>query len=109
MRLAAKHQTLQNKKPQQLLNDIIEGVRFSSSRRLSDGKFECVAKIEGVCFAGESSNEETAKLECIKTILRRVFDIHYDKPQCISEPSTHQIHNGGFDISLIEKLNLDSK
>lgn len=81
-RLAAKKQTLQDKNPQDLLNDIIEGVKYCFLT-YPNGEHECLAKIEGQFFSGKGSSQRAARFQSITKILKNIFDISIDQSQTI--------------------------
>lgn len=78
-RQAAKNQLLQHKEPNELLNDIIEGVKYSYIDVPNEGS-TCLAKIDGQHFFGKGSNQQAARLESVKLILKSIFNIGFDQP-----------------------------
>ncbi|KAG4072781.1 hypothetical protein HA402_005258 [Bradysia odoriphaga] len=102
-RLAAKNQILQDKMPLELLNDIIEGVKYSFLS-LPSGDHKCVAKIEGQFFYGIGSSLNAARLQSVKVILKSIFGIAYDQPAVIPELSIDENDKFG---DIIECLILD--
>lgn len=85
-RLAAQKQTLQDKNPQQLLNEIIEGVKYYSLN-YPNGEHELDrAKIEGQYFFGKGSSQRAGRLQTqiITKNLKNIFDISFDQPETIS-------------------------
>lgn len=79
-RQADKKQTLHDKNPLELLNDIVEGVKYFFVN-YPNGGIECLAKVHGQCFSGRGSSQHTARLQSIKQILLNIFNINLDEPQ----------------------------
>lgn len=79
-RQAEKNQTLHDKNPHELLNDIVEGVKYCFVN-YANGGIECLAKVHGQCFSGRGSSQQAARLQSIKKILRNIFNIDLDQPQ----------------------------
>ncbi|XP_037044067.1 double-stranded RNA-specific editase Adar-like [Bradysia coprophila] len=102
-RLAAKNQILHDKMPLELLNDIIEGVKYSFLN-LPSGDHKCIAKIEGQSFYGIGSSLNAARLQSVKVILKSIFGIAYDQPAVITELSINANDKFG---DMIECLILD--
>lgn len=81
-RQAAKKQTLLDKKPLELLNDIIEGVKYCYLS-YPNGDHECLAKIHGQCFSGKCTSLRAAQLKSVKKILKNIFEIDFDPSSAI--------------------------
>lgn len=75
-----------DKNPQELLNDIIEGVKYSFSN-CPNREHECLTKIEGKCFTGRGSTQQAARLNVVKIILKNIFNINFDNPRIFETPS----------------------
>ncbi|KAJ6641387.1 Double-stranded RNA-specific editase 1, partial [Pseudolycoriella hygida] len=80
-RLADKKRTFHDKRPHELLNDIIEGVKFVYITCGKRKNIVCAACVEGACFYGKGSNQQAATLESVKRILKEVLDISLDPPE----------------------------
>lgn len=78
-RQADKNKTLQDKEPHDLLNNIIEGVKYCVSD-YPNGESECHVKIKGKSFSEKGSSRQDAREKCVKMILRSIFNINFDKP-----------------------------
>lgn len=88
-RQGAKNQSILDKNPQELLNDIIEGVKYSFPN-CSNGEHECFTKIEGQRFTAKGPNQQTARLNVVKIILKNIFNINFVNPQ-ITDTSSPSI------------------